>query len=865
MQSIRLFFTTLFIVLISLSHAQVVLEPGSNSDIELNYLNPVEYEIGGISFSGTAECDVRTLYFAVGDKIKIPGEKIRKTIDRLSKSGLYKDNIQITASKISGKIIFLDIYLEEAARLSSFVFKGVKKSDIEEFNKKLNLSQGKVVNENLKTLIKNVVTDYYKDKGFYFTSVDVIEQKDTLNANFVMLEIKVDKGKKVKVERISIHGADEVDPFKLRAAMKETKTRFLFEPFEKIDTAIADFFKNHDRYKGKDLGQLLLNYYSDRVRIRFKTSKYDQQNFEKDKVSLIKKYNEFGYRDAYIISDSVYFISKKGINIDVYVNEGHKYYFRNITWVGNSKYSSEVLSQILNIKKGDVYNTTLLETNLNMSQDNMDVSSLYLDDGYLFFYALPIEINVENDSVDIEIRIREGSQATINKVTVSGNTRTSDNVILRELATIPGKKFSRSDIIRSQRQLLQFGFFNQEKMNVIPTADEKTGTVNLEYVVEEASSDQLQLSVGWGSKLFYGQVGFAFNNFSARKFFKKGAWTPVPSGDGQRLAFNVQVYSNAYQYYSASFTEPWLGGKKPIALTVGISHSIDASTKPKTDKDYYKLQVTNFSVGITNRLKVPDDYFYMSNTLTYRYYNARNYKSFVLDSGVAHSISYTFALGRNSTDAAIYPRTGSDMLFSVQLTPPYSLFNNKDYTDMTRQERYKWLEYYKVKVNISQFVNIVENLVLNIRARFGFLGMYNSKVGASPFERFYMGGSGLTSTYMIDAREIISLRGYADESITPPNGGTVFQKLTFELRYPITLNPSATIFLLAFLEAGNNWKDMKSYKPFEMYRAAGVGVRVYLPMFGLLGLDWGYGFDAVPGSPSANKSQFHFSIGQSIE
>jgi len=866
MRGIKLFFITVFVALISTAAAQVELEAGENSEIKLDYFNPMEYEIGGISFSGTTECDVRTLYFKVGDKIKIPGDKIRKTIDRLSKSGLYKDNIQITYSKISGKIIFLDIYLEPAARLGSFVYKGVKKSDIDEFDKKLNLSHGKIVNENLKTVIKNVVTDFYKDKGFYFTTVEVMEKKDTLNPNFVTLTIQVDKGKKVKVERINVIGAEQVDPFKLRAAMKETKTRFLFQPFDKVDTAIVDFFKNHSKYKGKDLGQLFLNYQSDRVRFRFKTSKFDQQSFDKDKVSLIKKYNEFGYRDAYIISDSVYFTSNNSMNIDIYVDEGKRYYFRNITWVGNSKYSSEFLGYVLNIKKGDVYNTDLLDKNLSMSPDNMDVSSLYLDDGYLFFYAVPIEINVEKDSVDIEIRIREGTQATINKVTISGNTRTSDIVILRELVTVPGRLFSRADIIRSQRQLMQFGFFDEQKLNVIPTADEKTGTVSLEYVVEEKSSDQLQLSLGWGSGLFYGQVGFAFNNFSARKFFKKGAWTPVPSGDGQRLAFSVQVHSNAFQYYSASFTEPWLGGKKPIALTVGVSHSLYASSYAKTDSRYQKMQVTTVSAGVSNRLKVPDDYFYMSNTLTYRYYDAHNYTSgFILDSGKAHSISYTFALGRNSTDAPIFPRVGSDMVFSVQLTPPYSLMNDKDYSDMSKQERYKWLEYHKWKLNISQFVNIVDNLVLNIRAKFGYLGMYNPKVGASPFERFYMGGSGLTSTYMMDAREIVSMRGYTDQSIGPEVGGIVFQKLTFELRYPITLNPSATIFLLTFLEAGNNWKDIQSYKPFEMHRSAGVGVRVFLPMFGLLGLDWGYGFDPIPGNPNAGKSQFHFSIGQSIE
>jgi outer membrane protein insertion porin family len=865
MRSVKSFLVTLFSILAFISQAQVVSEPDSLPAIELNYLNPEEYEIGGISFSGTAECDIRTLHFAVGDKIKIPGEKIRKTIERLSKSGLYKDNIRISATKVSGRVIFLDIYLEEAPRLSNFVVKGVKKSDIEEFNKKLNLSQGKIVNDNLKTIINNVIVDYYKDKGFYFAQVNIAEEKDTTNPNFIVLNIDVDKGKRVKVNNINIYGAQEIDVSKLRMAMKETKTKFLFQPFEKIDTAIVDFFKNHDKYKGKDLGELFLGYNADRVRVRFKRSKFDQQAFESDKIALIKKYNEFGYRDAHIVSDSVYFISNNSMNIDITVDEGNKYYFRNITWVGNSKYSSDILNRILSIRKGDVYNTALLETNLQMSPDNMDVSSLYLDDGYLFFYALPVEISIENDSVDIEIRVREGIQATINKVTVSGNTRTSDRVILRELATVPGQKFSRSDIIRSQRQLLQFGFFNQEKMNVIPTADEKTGTVNLEYVLEEASSDQLSLSVGWGGGYFYGQVGFAFNNFAIGKFFKKDAWTPVPSGDGQQLAFNVQVYSNAYQYYSASFTEPWLGGKRPIAFTVGVSQSIDASSRAKTDASYYHLRVTNFNIGISNRLKVPDDYFFMSNFLTYRYYDAHGYRDrFVMETGIAHGISYTFSLGRNSTDAAIYPRTGSDILFSVQLTPPYSLFTNKNYSEMSLREKNKWLEYHKWKVNISQFVNIVENLVLNIRARFGILGMYNKDVGYSPFERFYMGGSGLTSSYMIDAREIISMRGYNDEVITPDGGGTVFQKLTFELRYPITLNPNATIFMLAFLEAGNNWADLKSYKPFDMYRAAGVGIRVYLPMFGLLGLDWGYGFDSYPGDNNS-KSQFHFSIGQSIE
>lgn len=864
MRKIKIVLTAICMLVLGQLQSQVTL--GGETNMSLNYLTPQEYEIGGITFSGTGRCDLRTLNFAVGDKIKIPGDKIRKTIQRLSSMGLYKDNIKISASKIEGNVIFLDIYLEEMPRLSSFIYKGVKKSDIEEFEKKINLVQGKVVNENTKIVVNNVITDYYKEKGFYHASTKITEETDTINNNFVVLTIEVDKGKKVKVGTINISGTQQLESSTLRMAMKETKTKFLFQPLEKWDTAVVDFFRNHDKYKGKDLFQLFKQYNSDRVRFRFKASKFDEQKYEDDKIALVKRMNELGYRDAYIKRDSVYLVNNREMNIDIEVEEGKKYYFRNITWVGNTKYSSELLSKILAISKGDVYNTSLLEQNLNMGQDNADVSSLYLDDGYLFYYALPVEILVENDSVDVEIRIREGIQARINKVTISGNTRTSDNVILRELATVPGNVFSRSDIIRSQRQLLSLGYFNQENMNVIPKADEKSGTVDLEYVVEESTSDQLELSVGWGSNVFYGSVGLSFNNFSTRKLFKKDAWTPIPSGDGQSVSFRVQVYSNYSQYYAFSFTEPWVGGKKPIALTFGVSHNRIASYGvSSTDSKYYRFDITQVSLGESHRLKLPDDYFYMSNMLSYQQYYVRNYSYFILDSGRCNAISYTFTLGRNSVDAPIYPRTGSEMLFSVQLTPPYSLMNRKNYSDLSDAEKYKWLEYHKWKFNIAQYVNIVENLVLSVRAKFGVLGAYNKRVGITPFERFYLGGSGMTTGYMYDSREIVSMRGYTDESLAPDGGGAIYQKFTLELRYPITLNPSATIYLLGFMEAGNCWESFSTYQPFKLYRSAGVGVRVFLPMFGLLGLDWGYGFDPVPGNKDANKSQFHFSIGRSID
>ncbi len=845
-------------------HSQVTLE--GQKSINVDYNSPKEYEIGGITFSGTGKCDLRSLNFSIGDKIQIPGDKIKKTIQRLSEMGLFENNIQISATKIEGNLIFLDIYLEEVPRLSSIIYKGIKKTDIEDFEKKINLQQGRIVNENLKTIVNNVITDYYKEKGYYHIQTHIVERVDSLNSNFVVLEISIDKGKKVKVGTINIIGNNEIESLKLRAAMKETKTKFLFQPGEKFDTAIVDFFRHHEKYKGKDMLQLFSGYFADRVRFRFKSSKFDQQKYENDKAALLSKMAELGYRDAYIKRDSIYLVGDRSMNIDIEIEEGKRYYFRNINWIGNTKYSTELLSSILGISKGDIYNTVLLESNLNGNPNNTDVSSLYLDEGYLFYYAVPVEVLVEDDSVDIEIRIKEGTKATINRVTISGNTRTSDNVILRELATTPGQVFSRSDIIRSQRQLLQLGYFAQEKLNVIPKADEKTGTVDLEYVVEETSSDQLELSLGWGAKVFYGSVGITFNNFSTRKFFKKDAWTPIPSGDGQSIGFRVQVYSNAVQSYSFSFTEPWIGGKKPIAFNLGISHSrYSPYGTAKTSASYYRFDITQVSVGLYNRLKWPDDYFFMNNSLTYQHYFVHNYSAFILDSGRCNGISYTFAIGRNSVDAPIYPRNGSEMLFSVQLTPPYSLFSKKNYADLTDAQKFKWLEFHKWKFNIAQYINLVENLVLSVRAKFGLLGAYNKKLGIVPFERFYLGGSGMTSTYMYDSREIIAMRGYSDESLSPDGGGVLYQKFTLELRYPITLNPSATIFLLGFVEAGKAWNNIKDYQPFDMYRSAGVGVRVYLPMFGLLGLDWGYGFDAVPGNTSANKSQFHFSIGKTID
>ena len=848
--------------------AQVQL--GGEEVLSLNYLNPVEYEVGGVTFSGAA-CDPRNLAFSVGDKIKIPGEKITKSIQRLSKLGVYRDNIRITATKVMGKVIFLDVYLEEMPRLKGFSYKGVKRGDIEDFEKKISLSQGKVVNENLKNVIRNIIADYYTEKGFNHVDVQVKEEKDTANPNVVSLAIIVDKGKKVHIEEINFYGLSEVEPYQLRKSMKDTKQRFFFKPLDEADTAIADFFRHHEKYKGKDLRELLALYFQDRVNPTFKASKFMETKYESDKRAVIRKMNELGYRDAYIESDSVYYHKNRNLNIDIHLHEGRKYYFRNITWVGNTKYPSEVLDKVLNISKGDVYNTALLETNLSMNPDGLDVSTLYLDDGYLFFNAIPVEVKVEGDSIDVEIRIMEHSVAYINRVTVSGNTRTSDEVILRELATIPGAKFRRSDVIRSQRQLLQLSYFNQEKMNVIPKSNEADGTVDLEYVVEETNSDQLEMSLGWGSGIFIASFGLTFNNFSFKKFFDKNAWNPIPSGDGQRLAF--KIYANtSYKQFAASFTEPWLGGRKPNALTISGSYSDYNNNWSKSSSKYWGIRIFNASAGLSKRLKWPDDYFSLSNAIGFTHYNLSNYDYFIFKDGYSNCLTYNVSLNRNSSDALIYPRAGSEFMLSAQFTPPYSLFGqSKDYSSMTDQEKYKWLEYHKWKMNVTCYLNLVDNLVLMARGKYGFLGSYNKALGSSPFERFYLGGAGLSSSFIQDGREIIGMRGYTDESITPtdasrnPIGGTVYQKMTLELRYPISLNPTATIYLLTFVEAGNCWEKFRDYQPFTMYRSVGVGARIYLSMFGLLGLDWGYGFDDVPGNASANKGQFHFSLNNSID
>jgi len=865
---ILLFFVVLNLCnLFCYGQIQLVSEEES-PELVLDFLAPKTYEVGGITYTGVPNFDTRLLLFRVGDRIELPGDEIAKSIKNIWKSGLYED-VEITLTRVVDHIAFINVHLTERSRLVAFGFRGIKKNQETDLRDKIKLAQGNIVNENMIQTCNNVIKKFYIEKGYYNCSVRTEIKPDERVGNGVNIIFHIDKGRKVKIDRIIITGTS-VPNGRLTKAMKGSKERTRFEPLMKADTMLKFMFKNIDYYKSKDLLEHLDDYFSERVKIRIaKSSKFIRDSYEEDKVSLVNKLNDFGYRDAYIEFDTVVFDNGLA-TIFIDVHEGNKYYFRNIEFVGNTKYPTQLLKEILNIEKGDVYNQSLLEERLMMEKNGNDLASLYMNDGYLFFNAIPVEVRIDGDSIDLEIRIREGKQTTYNRITVSGNNKTSDKVILREVSTIPGQMFNRLDLIRSQQTLLQMGYFNQESINVQPKANETDGTVDLEYVVEEASSDQLELSLGYGATGLVLSVGVTFNNFSFKKFFKKDAWTPIPSGDGQKLAFRASTNATWYQYYSVSFTEPWVGGKKPNSLSATLSYQIQTNGYKKRDARYGYINILGISATYGQKLKWPDDYFQVSHTLLYQRYDVKNFGSyFIFDKGNSNSISYIFTVLRNSVDAPIYPRSGSEIMFSVQLTPPYSLFSKMDYAKASPKDKYKWLEMHKWKFNLSWYTRLVENLVLNVRLKSGFMGYYNKNIGISPFERFYLGGDGL-SNYALDGREVIGMRGYLDASLTPytmnePIGGAIYTKFTSELRYPITLNPSATIYLLGFVEAGNCWLDKRQFSPFKLYKSAGVGVRIFLPMFGLLGFDWGYGFDEIPGVKGANKGHFHISINSSID
>ena len=823
----------LYIILLLLpvfANAQFSLSGGLD---DINYANPKEYEIGGITVSGAeffnSTAVKRLAGITVGDKVQVPGDKLTKAIKNLWDQKIFS-NVQITATKVQGDKIFLDIYIQELPRLSKFKFKGVKKSKQKDLREELALIRGKVVNEGLIISTKSKVRSYYVEKGYYNASVDVIQKVDSNLQNYVILTIDVNVNKRIKIQDINFVGNKSIKSSSLRGKLKDTK--------------VARFHNI------------------------FTVSKYIPSNFENDKAGIIAKYNEKGFRDAQIESDSVYKVRDNRLSIDININEGNQYYFRNIKWVGNTIHSTDDLNKILNIHKGDIYDKSTLDSRLFMNQNGRDVSSLYLDKGYLFFQVSAVEVNIENDSIDYEMRIYEGKQARVNKVTIIGNTKTRDHVIRREIRTSPGQLFSRADIIRTQRELAQLGYFNPETLGVNPKPNQEDGTVDIEYVVEEKPSDQIELSGGWGGGRILGTLGVTFSNFSARNFFNGSAWRPLPSGDGQRLSIRAQSSGAGYQNYSISFTEPWLGGRKPNSLSISAFHSLQSNGATRDIAQ--SLKIYGLSVGLGQRLKFPDDFFTLYNEISYQYYVLNNFFStFAFSDGVANNISFKTVLSRNSIDSPIYPKSGSSTTLTVKLTPPYSAFRpaDTDYSTWSDQELNRYVEYHKWKFQTQWYTRLTRGkraFVLNTKAGFGYLGAYNSDIGTSTFERFYMGGDGL-SGFSLDGREIIKFRGYGTGDLSPRTGAAIVAKYTAEIRYPFSLNPSATIYGLVFGEAGNSWSKFSQVNPYQVNKAAGVGIRVFMPMFGMLGLDWGYRFDDIPGRTDPNnKTEIHFTIGGNI-
>ena len=820
-------------------------------------LTPREYTLAGISIEGVSflfyEVVIQKSGLQRGQKIAIPSDKISKAISKLWDQGLFSE-VVILKEKVQGGNLFLRIKLKERPRMSRYSFSGISKSDADQLREDLDLYSGKIITEALKMNVKNISRNFFVGKGFLKSKASISIKSDTLINNSKILKIDIDKGEKFKINEIIIEGNSSLSDEKIKRLMKETKERKWYR-----------FYKR---------------------------SKFQYSLFDQDKETIIGKYNEIAHRDAKIISDTIFDFDENSINIILKIEEGNQYFIRDIQWSGNQKYSSGLLDTILGIKKGDLYDQTSLETKLFMNPNGNDISSLYMDDGYLFFQVTPIEKKIENDSVDLEIKVYEGKQARIKKVNVTGNTKTSDHVILRDMYTHPGDLFSRDAIIRTQRQLAQNGYFDPEKLGVNPMPNPTDGTVDIEYVVEERPNDQIELSGGWGNNSLVGTLGLTFNNFSARKLFKKKSWSPLPSGDGQRLSIRAQSSGYFFQSYNMSFTEPWLGGKKPNSFTVSAYHSLqsydrkfindslDSEGNNVVNPFRRLIKITGVSIGLGKRLKWPDDYFSVYYEAGYQYYNLQNFGNvFSFSDGFVNNPYVLWRISRNSIDQPLYPRSGSSISLSLKSSVyPYSRINNfTDHSTLTDQEKYRFLQYNKFKFTSSWFTPISKDkkLVINARLGFGLLNGWNKNLGAPPFERFYLGGSGL-SGFSLDGREIIALRGYDEQTISSNTGDRLISKYTLELRYPVSLNPSATIYLLSFLEGGNSWNDYKKYNPFKVKRSAGVGVRIFLPMFGLLGLDYGFGFDPLdPGAAgevnhnaqiqsNGYRGQFHFTIGMNI-
>ena len=840
--------------------------------------------VGEISFNSQTVVTFSGLQ--KGQQITIPGEEISTAIKKLGKLGLF-DEISFYVNRVENDSIYLDLNIAELPKLSEVKIVGVKKSKIEALIKENSLNKGKVVNENLITTTKNYIENKYKKDGYYNTKVNINIVKDTATINQVNMLVSIDKGDKVKIQKIDFIGNTKLSDKTLSKAMKDTKQKNIFRVL--------------------------------------KASKFIKEKYKADLEKVVAAYKEKGYRDARIVSDSVVYNKEiNALNIKINVEEGNKYYFGDIKFLGNTIYTDQGLAQILGVKKGDTYNGVLLEKRIadKSKPDAEDITNLYQNNGYLFSNINAVEVKTANDTIDFEIRVTEGPIAYFNKITVVGNDKTNDRVIYRELRTKPGEIYSKDQLVRTIREIGQLGFFDPESIDPkFKNVDSGAGTVDIEYNLVEKGASQIELQGGYGGGGFIGTLGLSFNNFSARNLFNKDAYQPLPMGDGQKVSLRLQA-STFFQTYSVSFSEPWFGGKKPVSFSSSISYSkqfLNNFITQRADRTK-SFDILTLSVGIAKRLTVPDDFFVLSQSVSYQHFALNNYNTglFTFGNGTSRNLAYTIGLTRTSKGVnPIFPTYGSEFSISAKLTPPYSLFNGVNYATLGDQREYKltntidrqnvpdangnivnigdfidangnkaadfsqaaadvskvdqkkynWQEYYKIKFKADWYTKLYGKLVLRTLTEFGFLGAYNQDRGVIPFERFYLGGDGLAN-FAMDGRENVQLRGYPNNSLTPTNangdqiGGTVFNKFSMEIRYPITLKSSASIYALAFLEAGSAYRDFKSYNPFELNRSAGAGIRIFMPAFGLLGIDFGHGFDALPGQIKPNGWETHFIIGQ---
>jgi outer membrane protein insertion porin family len=860
----------------------------------LNYASPVEYTIAGIEVTGIDILDKNAMIsisgLKVGDKIKIPGDDISGAIRKIWKYGLVGD-VSIVVERIEGSNVYLEIELAERSRLNAFYFTGISKGQESGLKEELNLIRGKIVNDAMVRNTELAVKKYFVKKGFLNTEVKVVQELDTLNDG-IKLRIDVDPNSKVKIHEIAFAGNENIPDGALKKRLKKTKEhpRFILHR-----TLLTTLFQPK-KYLGEPYDvswRSVKEFLSDNIKLNiFASSKFIPSEYEEDKKRIIDFYNSKGYRDAEIIEDSTFRYNNKAINVGFRIYEGPKYYFRNILWTGNYVYTNNQLSSVLGIGKGDVYNKELIQRKLQFNPKGMDISGLYMDDGYLFFRINPVEVAVSGDSIDVEMRIFEGEQATIDEVTISGNERTSDHVIRRELITIPGQKFRRSDIIRTQQSLSQLGYFAPEKVTPNLQPNQADGTVDINWEVEEQSNDQIELSGGWGGYYgFVGTLGLTFNNFSLRNIPHIKNWKPLPVGDGQRLQVRVQANGRQYQSYSFSFTEPWLGGRKPHSLTVSLNSSVQRSLFgfytgriPDPTAETPTLKVNSITVGLGRRLEWPDNYFTLTNSVSMLQYTLNNWYSGGLGftDGNANSFTFNTTLSRRSVNEIMYPSQGSEISLSLTLTPPHSLWRDLDYSTASNSDKFSWIEFHKWMFDAKYYLPLdsKKKLVIEAKAHFGFIGSYTDKAGIGPFERFFLGGDGLAGGFnsFLLGQEIIGLRGYENNKVTPPlynrygevnignnvQGGIVYDKLGIELRYPVTTGSAATIYGFAFTEAGNNWSSYEDFNPFKLYKSAGFGARIFMPAFGLIGLNWAYGFDTLPYASEPSGSQFHFTIGQQI-